>query len=183
MRKNRMKFALVGCGRVSENHLQALTSGNISSELVAVCDLDPEKAKSKGDKYGLPWYADYHKMMSEHPEIEVVNVAVPTGYHASVVIDLAQYGKHIVTEKPMALSVADCQKMIDACRKNGARLFVVKQNRFNPAVIAARKALEEGRFGKMVMGTVISAISILNSSKGIVISYSTYTPNASPAIA
>ncbi len=154
MRKNRMKFALVGCGRVSENHLQALTSGNISSELVAVCDLDPEKAKSKGDKYGLPWYADYHKMMSEHPEIEVVNVAVPTGYHASVVIDLAQYGKHIVTEKPMALSVADCQKMIDACRKNGARLFVVKQNRFNPAVIAARKALEEGRFGKMVMGTV-----------------------------
>ena len=128
MRKNKMKFALVGCGRVSENHLQALTSGNIPSELVAVCDLDPEKAKSKGEKYGLPWYADYHKMMVEHPEIEVVNVAVPTGYHASVVIDLAQYGKHIVTEKPMALSVADCQKMIDACKKNGARLFVVKQN-------------------------------------------------------
>jgi predicted dehydrogenase len=70
------------------------------------------------------------------------------------VIDLARYGKHIVTEKPMALAVSDCDEMIAACKKNNCRLFVIKQNRFNPAVVAARKALEEGRFGKMVMGTV-----------------------------
>ena len=152
--EEKYKFGLIGCGRVSENHLSALTSGNIPSELVAVCDLDPEKAKSKGEKYHIPWYTDFHKMMEEHPEIQIVNVAVPTGYHAPVVIDLAQYGRHIVTEKPMALKVSDCDAMIAACKKNNCRLFVIKQNRFNPAVVAARKALEEGRFGKMVMGTV-----------------------------
>lgn len=154
MQNEKCKFGLVGCGRVSENHLSALTSGNIPSELVAVTDIVEEKAKAKGEKYHIPWYTDYHNMMEEHPEIEVVNVAVPTGYHAAVVIDLAQYGKHIVTEKPMALKVSDCDAMIEACKKNGGRLFVIKQNRFNPAVQAARRALEQGRFGKMVMGTV-----------------------------
>lgn len=148
------KFALVGLGRVSENHLSALTSGNVPSQLVAIADLDAAKAKEKGEKYGVSYYTDYHKMIAEHPEIEVINVAVPTGYHAQVVIDLAQYGKHIVTEKPMALKVSDCTAMIEACEKNNCRLFVIKQNRFNPAVQAARRALEEGRFGKMVMGTV-----------------------------
>jgi len=112
--EEKYKFGLIGCGRVSENHLSALTSGNIPSELVAVCDLDPEKARSKGEKYHIPWYTDFHKMMEEHPEIQIVNVAVPTGYHAPVVTDLAQYGRHIVTEKPMALKVSDCDAMIAA---------------------------------------------------------------------
>jgi predicted dehydrogenase len=93
-------------------------------------------------------------MLKAHPEVDVITVATPTGYHARHVVDLARYGKHIVTEKPMALRVADCDKMIAACRKHGGRLFVVKQNRFNPAVVAARQALEKGRFGKQVMGTV-----------------------------
>lgn len=151
---DKIKFGLIGCGRVSENHLGALTSGNIPTELVAVTDLDSAKAQAKGEKYHIPWYTDYHKMIAEHPEIQIINVAVPTGYHAQVVVDLARYGKHIVVEKPMALRVEDCQQMIDACNASHARLFVVKQNRFNPAVQAARKALEEGRFGKMTMGTV-----------------------------
>lgn len=154
MQNKKYKFGLVGCGRVSENHLSALTSGNIPAELVAICDSDPEKVKAKSDKYNIPGYADYHQMMKAHPEIQIVNIAIPTGYHAAAVIDLAQYGKHIVTEKPMALSVKDCDEMIAACKKNDCRLFVIKQNRFNTAVVAARKALEEGRFGKMVMGTV-----------------------------
>jgi predicted dehydrogenase len=92
-------------------------------------------------------------MMKNHPEIDVVNVATPTGYHARHVVAVAEYGKHIIVEKPMALKVSDCEAMINACAKNGGRLFVVKQNRFNKAVQAARKALESGRFGKQVMGT------------------------------
>lgn len=154
MQNIKYKFGLVGCGRVSENHLSALTSGNIPAELVAVCDIDPRKVNAKSEKYNLPGYTDYHQMMQAHPEIQIVNVAIPTGYHAAAVIDLARHGKHIVTEKPMALTVSDCDKMIAACKKNDCRLFVIKQNRFNPAVVAARKALEEGRFGKMIMGTV-----------------------------
>ena len=145
--------ALIGCGRVSENHLAAIT-GSPFMKLVAVCDADPVKAQSKGEKYDVPFYTDYHKMMQAHPEIEVLNIATPTGYHARHVIDLARHGKHIVVEKPMALTVADCDAMIKACSKNNCRLFVVKQNRFNPAVQAARRALDEGRFGKMVLGTV-----------------------------
>jgi predicted dehydrogenase len=149
-----LNFALVGCGRVSENHLSHLASGHIPASLAAVCDVDETRTKAKGEKYRVPWFVDYHAMMKACPQIDVVVVATPTGYHARHVIDLAQYGKHVVTEKPMALSVADCDAMLDACRRNDCRLFVVKQNRFNPAVVAARKALDGGRFGKMVIGTV-----------------------------
>src|SRR5690606_34258548 len=95
-----------------------------------------------------------HAMMQAHPELDVVSVCVPTGYHARVVIDLAAYGKHLITEKPMALSVADCEAMIDACEKSGSQLFVIYQNRYNPPVQAARRALEAGRLGKLVAVTV-----------------------------
>ncbi len=150
----KLKFALVGCGRISRNHLESLSSGKISAELVAVCDLDTAKAKEKSEKYKVPFYADYNEMLSRHPEVEVVNVATPTGYHAKHVIDLAKHGRHIIVEKPMALRVSDCEDMIAACKASGSRLFVVQQNRFNKAVQAARKALESGRFGKQVLGTV-----------------------------
>ena len=150
----KLRFGLIGCGRVSENHLGALTAGGLAAELVAVCDVDEAKARAKGKKYKVPFYADYREMLRRHPEIDVINVATPTGYHAEHVIDLSRYGKHIVVEKPMALRVADCDRMIQACRRNRCRLFVVKQNRYNQAVVAARKAFEEGRFGKLVMGTV-----------------------------
>jgi predicted dehydrogenase len=149
-----VRFAVVGCGRVSANHLDALTRGSIPARLTAVCDVDPEKARAKGERHRVPWFADYHAMIAAHPEIEALSVCTPTGLHARHVTDLARHGRHIVVEKPMALSVADCRAMIAACGASGARLFVVKQNRFNPAVVAARAALEAGRFGKLVMGTV-----------------------------
>ena len=153
MTEKRLKFAVVGCGRVSENHLGALKSGLFPAVLTAVCDIDEAKAKAKSEKYGVPHYLDYHRMMAAHPDLDVVTVATPTGFHARHVIDLAVYGKHIVTEKPMALRVRDCDAMIRACARHGCRLFVIKQNRFNPAVVAARRALDAGRFGKMVMVT------------------------------
>ena len=154
MRKDKLKFAVVGCGRVSSNHLKALTSGKIDGELVAVCDIDEKKAKAKSEEFKVPYYLDYNEMLKKHSEVDVVNVATPTGYHARHVIDLAKYGRHIIVEKPMALRVEDCDAMMKACTDNKCRLFVVKQNRFNSAVVAARKALDSGRFGKMVLGTV-----------------------------
>ncbi len=152
--QKKLKFSVVGCGRVSNNHLKALTSRNINAELVAVCDVDEKKAKAKSEEFGVPCYLDYHEMMAKHGEINVVDIATPTGYHARHVIDIARYGKHIVVEKPMALRVLDCEKMMNACAEYNCRLFVVKQNRFNPAVVAARQALDGGRFGKLVLGTV-----------------------------
>ena len=149
-----LKFGLVGCGRISENHLAALTSGTFPAQLVAVADTDAKRARAKGEKYRVPEYRDYHAMMKAHPDIDVVNIATPTGYHSAHVQDLARYGKHLIVEKPMALSLRDSRAMIRACQRHGCRLFVVQQNRFNPAVMAARAALDAGRFGKLVMGTV-----------------------------
>lgn len=150
----KLRFGVVGCGRVSGNHLAALASGKIPGELVAVCDIVEEKAKAKSEAHKVPYYTDYHEMVKRHPEMDVVDIMTPTGYHADHVVDLARHGKHIIVEKPMALSVVDCDRMIKACDDAGCRLFVVKQNRFNRAVQAARKALDAGRFGKMVLGSV-----------------------------
>lgn len=152
--KRKLHFAVIGCGRISDKHLSAITSGRIDADLVAVADLDKEKSCKAGTKYAVPCYTDYHRMLEEHPEVDVIDVLTPSGLHAQHVIDVAPYGKHIVVEKPMALRVEDCDAMIDACNRHGGRLFVVKQNRFNRAVVAAYDAMLKGRFGRMILGTV-----------------------------
>ena len=149
-----LRFGVVGCGRIAGNHLRALASDRVPAELVAVADVKEDRAREKAEEYRVPYYLDYHEMLDRHPDIDVIDILTPTGYHARHVIDLARYGKHFVVEKPMALQVADCDRMIAACRRHGCRLFVVKQNRYNRAVVAARRALDSGRFGKIVMGTV-----------------------------
>jgi predicted dehydrogenase len=94
------------------------------------------------------------KQMAEREAIDVFSVLTPSGLHAEHVIALAPYGRHIVVEKPMALTLDDADAMIHACDRAGIRLFVVKQNRFNRPVAKMREALEAGRFGKLVLGTV-----------------------------
>ncbi|MCE9637813.1 MAG: Gfo/Idh/MocA family oxidoreductase [Planctomycetes bacterium] len=150
----KLGFALIGCGRVSRNHLEAVTRPDFPGRLAAVCDLDPAKAAAKSAKHGgVPAYTDFREMLTKHPEVDVVQIATPTGLHAAHVVDVAKYGRHIVVEKPMALRVEDAKAMIAAVKKAKRRLFVVKQNRFNTAVQAARRALDEGRLGKLVMAT------------------------------
>ena len=150
----KLKFGVVGCGRIAEKHLAALHHESVQAKLVAVTDILADKARAKADKYQTPWYTDYHEMLRRHPDIEVIDVLTPTGYHARHVVDLARYGRHIVVEKPMALTIEDCDAMIQACEAHHGRLFVVKQNRFNRVVMAARAAWDAGRFGKPVLGTV-----------------------------
>jgi predicted dehydrogenase len=156
MNENRIKlsFALVGCGRISARHA-ALLGGNVipGASLAAVCDIVEDKARKVGEKYGVPYYLDYNEMMERHRP-DVVVVLTESGNHARHTIDLAHYGAHIMVEKPMALRLSDADAMIEACDRNGLRLFVVKQNRFNVPVVKLREAVERGRFGKMVMGTV-----------------------------
>lgn len=151
----KLGFALVGCGRVSRNHLDAFADPAFPGRLVAVCDVVADKARDKAQRHGgVPWYADHREMLAKHPEADVVDIATPTGLHAQHAIEISALGRHVVVEKPMALRVEDARAMVAAARKARRRLFVVKQNRFNTAVQAARKALEEGRFGRIVMGTV-----------------------------
>jgi UDP-N-acetyl-2-amino-2-deoxyglucuronate dehydrogenase len=149
-----LRFALVGCGRISVRHAQLLGENQIAGAvLVGVCDTDEEKARSRAQKYGVPSFIDMHDMM-ETTQPDVVVVLSESGLHAQHVIELAQYRKHIMVEKPMALTLADADEMIRVCDKAGIKLFVVKQNRFNVPVMKLREAKEAGRFGKLVLGTV-----------------------------
>ncbi len=151
-----LQFGLIGCGRIAERHAQLLSSGEIAgARLAAVCDIQPERARRFGERYAVPHFQDHGSMMAAAgPGIDAFIVATPSGSHAPVCLELADYRKHIVVEKPIALTLEDADAMIAACERAGVRLFVVKQNRYNVPVVKLREAVEAGRFGRMVLGTV-----------------------------
>ena len=149
-----ISFALVGCGRISTRHAELLSSGEIhGARLVGVCDRISERAAHLSDLYKVPGFLDMHEM-AEAVNPDVFVVLTESGYHARDTIDLTRHRKHIIVEKPMALTLDDADAMIKACDVAGVRLFVVKQNRFNRPVVKLRDALDAGRFGKLVVGTV-----------------------------
>ncbi|MCK9330328.1 MAG: Gfo/Idh/MocA family oxidoreductase [Candidatus Cloacimonetes bacterium] len=150
----KLRFALVGCGRILKKHAEAL-KGNISNAiLVAVCDINLDKAKQAGMKYQVNYYTSYDEMLTKE-QVDIVCILTESGNHAKHSIDIVQkYKTHIVVEKPMALTLEDADKMIETCDLYNKKLFVVKQNRYNLPVIKLREALEKGRFGKINMGTV-----------------------------
>jgi len=148
-------FALVGCGRIAVKHAEIGARHIPGVRLAAVCDTDRQRAADYGAKYGVPFLTDMHEMLIRRgDEIDVISILTPSGLHAEHTISLARYGKHIVVEKPMALTLDDADRMIGACDAAGVKLFVVKQNRYNYPVQKLREAIEEKRFGKLVMGTV-----------------------------
>lgn len=149
-----LRFGLVGCGRIAKRHVELLGRRQVEgAELAAVCDIVPEKARALAEPLGVPHYSDMHAMCARE-RIDVLVVLTESGRHAQHVIELAQYRKHIVVEKPMALTLDDADAMIRSCDAHGVKLFVVKQNRFNVPVTKLREALVAGRFGKLVLGTV-----------------------------
>jgi UDP-N-acetyl-2-amino-2-deoxyglucuronate dehydrogenase len=149
-----LNFALIGCGRIAKRHSELLGNNQIpNARLVAVCDVVREKADKIALKFSVLCFTDMHEMMRA-TDVDVVVVLTESGNHAEHVIALASYGKHVVVEKPMALTLDDADAMIRACDESRAKLFVVKQNRFNVPVVKLRQALEAGRFGKLVLGTV-----------------------------
>ncbi|MBU1529918.1 MAG: Gfo/Idh/MocA family oxidoreductase [Gammaproteobacteria bacterium] len=149
-----LRFALVGCGRIAKRHSELLGMDQIKgAKLVAACDIDLIKAKTIGQQFDIPYFSDMHQMMSEVP-CDVVVILTESGNHAKHAVELAKHGKHIVVEKPMALTLEDADAMIRACDLAGVKLFVVKQNRFNVPVIKLREAMSENRFGKLILGTV-----------------------------
>ena len=149
-----MKFALVGCGRISKKHIDAINAID-GAHLVALCDLDESKAEKQADYAGgVKYYTSYDEMLIKE-DIDIVNILTPSGLHPEHTIDIVKkYKKHIVVEKPMALKLEDADAMIRTCDEFGVRLFVVKQNRYNLPVMKLREAVEADRFGKMVMGSV-----------------------------
>ena len=149
-----IKIALLGCGRIAKRHSELLGHNQIEgASLAAVCDIDLEKAKATGEQFGVPYFTDMHEMAAQ-ADFDAITILTESGNHAKHAITLAQYGKHIIVEKPMALTLEDADSMITACDRAGVKLFVVKQNRFNVPVVKLREALTAGRFGKLFLGTV-----------------------------
>jgi UDP-N-acetyl-2-amino-2-deoxyglucuronate dehydrogenase len=149
-----IRFGLLGCGRIAKRHSELLGGNHINgAALVAVCDIVPARADAIGSKFGVPANYDIDDFLARK-DIDVVAVLTPSGMHPAHVIACAKAGKHVVVEKPMALRLQDADDMIRACDQGGVKLFIVKQNRFNVPVVKAREALDAGRFGRLILGTV-----------------------------
>ncbi len=149
----RPRFALVGCGRVSANHLSAFEQMRDRAELVAVCDIDPAALAAAAKKTGARTYGSLTELLAGS-NADVVVLATPSGLHPEQVIQVAESGRHVITEKPMATRWEDGKRMVQACDNAGVRLLVVKQNRHNATLQSLKRAIENGRFGRIYMVTV-----------------------------
>ncbi|MBX3173066.1 MAG: Gfo/Idh/MocA family oxidoreductase [Gemmatimonadaceae bacterium] len=144
-----IRIALVGCGRISANHFSAIAKVD-GLALSAVCDADAARAEAAGKAQGVPWFTNYEQMLAEAP-CEAVAIATPSGLHPTQGVLAAKAGKHVISEKPMAISLAGADALVNACDAAGVRLFVVKQNRLNATVQLVKRALEKGRFGRIYL--------------------------------
>ena len=152
----KLRFALVGCGRIAANHLDSLARHAERAELVAVCDSDPAALAAAVTRTGAQGFAQYAQLLAQADSlcVDCVVLATPSGLHARQVTEAAQAGLHVMTEKPMATRWADGLAMVRACDEARVRLFVVKQNRRNRTLLLLRQAIQAGRFGRIYMVTV-----------------------------
>lgn len=152
-----MKYALIGCGRISTNHVKAVINNKL--EFAAVCDIVPEHMEEVLEKNGLrentsiKRYTDYKKMIAEN-ELELVGIATESGIHAEIALYCIDHGINVIIEKPMAMNMKDAEEIIHRSEEKGVKVSACHQNRFNVAVQEMRKALEEGRFGKLSHGSI-----------------------------
>lgn len=143
------RIALVGCGRISANHFDAIAKVD-GLQLVAVCDTVEERARAAGEAIDVPWFTSLEDMVAG-VDCEVVAIATPSGLHPQQGVLAARAGKHVITEKPMAISLAGADELVRACDEAGVHLFVVKQNRLNPPVQLLKRAIDRGRFGRIYL--------------------------------
>jgi len=150
IKDRKIKIALVGCGRISKNHFRAIEQHKNNFELVDICDVKPEHLRTIEKETNLKGYSDLDDLL-EKSEADIVTLCTPSGLHSEQAIKVAESGRHVITEKPMATRWQDGLKMVEACDTVGARLFVVKQNRHNPTLQLLKQAINQGRFGKLYM--------------------------------
>jgi UDP-N-acetyl-2-amino-2-deoxyglucuronate dehydrogenase len=146
MTKSTVRFAIVGCGRIAQRHAEHI---NNQGTLIAVCDVVKQRADDMAAKYGARAYNDIKDLLANEKDIDVVSICSPNGLHSTHSIQALKAGFNVLCEKPMATSVHDCGEMIKVAEQANKRLFAIKQNRFNPPVAAVKKAIDEGRLGKI----------------------------------
>ncbi|PIO05650.1 oxidoreductase, partial [Candidatus Woesearchaeota archaeon CG08_land_8_20_14_0_20_43_7] len=145
-----LKFGIVGCGRISQKHVKALLDAK-DAKLSAICDIKPETMSSLSEKipFEVKKYLSYDDFLDS--DIDVVSICTPSGLHAEMTIAAAKKKKHVLCEKPMAMTLEDADAMIKAHQNAGTFLIIVKQNRENPAIKLLKEAVDAGRFGKLLM--------------------------------
>jgi len=149
----KLRFAVVGCGRIAQSHFAALRQHRARSELVAVCDTQPASLRAACELTGAPGFASLDELL-RGSDADVIVLATPSGLHSRQAIQVAAAGRHVVSEKPMATKWDEGVAMVQACRDAGVKLFVVKQNRLNATLQLVQRAVALGRFGRLAMVTV-----------------------------
>jgi UDP-N-acetyl-2-amino-2-deoxyglucuronate dehydrogenase len=145
-----VKFAVIGCGAIGARHL-AVVAAEPTARLAAICDTDLSRCRHLSQIYGnVPYFTKYEDLLRQS-DAAVCNVCTPHALHAPIAIAAARAGKHVLVEKPMALSSRDAENMIAAAERHRVRLMVVKQNRYNAAVLATRTAIQKGALGPILM--------------------------------
>jgi UDP-N-acetyl-2-amino-2-deoxyglucuronate dehydrogenase len=144
--ENKIKFGIVGCGRIAERHAEHITNLGILS---AVCDIDDLKADKFAKQFKTQSYYSLEDMLRDIGDCDVISICSPNGLHAEHSIMALSAGFHVLCEKPMAINSYDAGQMMRIAESNNKRLFVIKQNRFNPPVAAIKEAIDKGYFGKI----------------------------------
>ncbi len=143
-----INIGLVGCGRISQNHFKAID--NLShARCIACCDIDATRAKQAAKTYNIPFWTTNYEEMLDNEDIHLVSICTPSGLHPLHGRQAAAAGKHVLVEKPIGVFGQDAADLIQVCNQARVKLFVVFQNRFNPAIQLMRRAYDEGRFGKL----------------------------------
>jgi len=150
----KIRLGVVGCGKISANHFAALEGLRDQFELVSVCDSHPESLNQICSKLTVVGYPGLERMLQAEPDLDLVTLCSPSGLHAEQTIQAAGYGRHVVTEKPMATRWSDGVEMVRACDRAGVQLFVVKQNRYQPSLQLLKEAITQGRFGRIYLVTL-----------------------------
>jgi predicted dehydrogenase len=150
-----MRYALIGCGRISPNHLAAALANKL--EVVGLCDIDSsmiddKMTKFKLDEQNVARYHDYREMLKEL-KLELVSICTESGKHASIALDCIEAGVNLIVEKPIALSIKDADSIIEKAKEHNVKVCACHQNRFNKSVVKIREAMEQNRFGKLMHGT------------------------------
>jgi predicted dehydrogenase len=142
-----INFAIVGCGHIARKHIEAINNAE-NANLLAVCDTNPKVLEEFSNQYNVKGFTNLDEMLRLE-ELNVVNICTPSGYHAGIAVKTANARKHVIVEKPIALSIEDTDAIIKACEDNQVKLSVVHPNRFRPAMIELRKLMDEQKLGKL----------------------------------
>lgn len=149
MTKKILKCALLGCGYIADKHIQAFLDCE-HTELVAICGKDPERLKNLQEKYGVEkGYTDYHKLMEENPDLDMVSNALPNSLHVSVTVELLEAGFNVLLEKPMAVNAEEGRLLTEAEKKSKGKLMIIQNQRFIPAARYMKRMFEKGAFGEV----------------------------------